>query len=53
MASDAARKLLAVLVLVVAAYFLFKVVIGFAAALAGFVVAIVAVIAIVWAIRVL
>ena len=53
MASDAARKLLAVAVLVVAAYVLFKMVLGFVAAAAWIVVAIVAVIAVVWALRVL
>jgi hypothetical protein len=53
LASDAARKLLAVAVLVVAAYILFKLVLGFVAAVAWIVVAIVAVLAVVWAIRVL
>jgi hypothetical protein len=53
MASDAARKILAVAVLVVAAYVLFKMVLGFVAAAAWIVVAIVAVIAVVWALRVL
>jgi hypothetical protein len=53
LASDAARKLLAVAVLVVAAYVLFKLVLGFVAAIAWIVVAIVAVIAVVWALRVL
>jgi hypothetical protein len=51
--SDGARKLLAVAVLVVAAYVLFKLVLGFVAAIAWIVVAIVAVFAIVWALRVL
>lgn len=53
LASDAARKLLAVAVLVAAAYVLFKLVLGFVAALAWVVVAVVAVIAVIWAIRVL
>ena len=50
--SDAARKLLAVLVLIVAA-FLFKIVLGFVAAIAWIVVAVVAVFAVIWALRVL
>jgi hypothetical protein len=53
LASDAARKLLAIAVLVVAAYVLFKLVLGFVAAIAWIVVAIVAVLAVVWALRVL
>jgi hypothetical protein len=53
LASDAARKLLAVAVLVVAAFILFKLVIGFVAAIAWLVIAVVAVIAVVWALRVL
>jgi hypothetical protein len=53
LASDAARKLIAVAVLVVAAYVLFKLVLGFVAAVAWIVVAIVAVLAVVWALRVL
>lgn len=51
--SDIARKALAVVVLVVAAYILFKMVLGFVAAIAWIVVAIVAVIAVIWALRVL
>jgi cobalamin synthase len=51
--SDAARKLLAVLVLIVAAYVLFKIVLGFVAAIAWIVVAVVAVFAVIWALRVL
>jgi hypothetical protein len=51
--SDIARKALAVLVLVVAAYILFKIVLGFVAAVAWIVVAIVAVLAVIWALRVL
>ena len=50
LASDVARKLLAVAVLVVAAFVLFKLVIGFVAAIAWLIVAVVAVI---WALRVL
>jgi hypothetical protein len=53
LASDAARKLLAIAVLVVAAYVLFKLVIGFVAAIAWMVVAVVAVVAVIWAFRVL
>ena len=51
--SDLARKALAVAVLVVAAFVLFKVVIGFVAAIAWVIVAIVAVMAVIWALRVL
>jgi hypothetical protein len=51
--SDAARKLLAVAVLVVAAFVLFKLVIGFVAAIAWIIIAIVAVMAVIWALRVL
>ena len=51
--SNAGRKALAVLVLVVAAYILFKMVLGFVAGLVWIVVAIVAVIAVIWALRVL
>jgi hypothetical protein len=53
LASDAARKLLAVAVLVVAAYVLFKLVLGFVAAIAWIVVAVIAVFAVIWALRVL
>jgi hypothetical protein len=51
--SDIARKVLAVAVLVVAAYILFKIVLGVVAGIAFFVVAIVAVLGIIWALRVL
>jgi hypothetical protein len=51
--SDAARKLLAIAVLLVAAYILFKVVLGFVAAVAWIVVVVIAIAGIVWAIRVL
>jgi hypothetical protein len=53
LASDAARKLVAALVLVVAAFLLFKIVIGAVAAVVWMVLAVVAVIAVIWAIRVL
>lgn len=53
LASDIGRKALAVLVLVIAAYILFKVVLGFVAAVAWIVVVVLAVIAVVWALRVL
>jgi hypothetical protein len=53
MASDIGRKLIAVAVLLVAAWFLFKVVIGMVAAVAWIVVAVLAVIAVVWAVGVL
>jgi hypothetical protein len=51
--SDAGRKLLAIAVLVVAAYVLFKLVLGFVAAVAWIIVVIVALVAVVWAIGVL
>jgi hypothetical protein len=51
--SDAARKLLAVAVLIVAAFVLFKLILGFVAAIAWIVIAVVAVIAVIWALRVL
>jgi hypothetical protein len=53
LASDAARKLIAVAVLVVAAYILFKVVLGFVAAVAGILVLVLAIVAVVWALGVL
>jgi hypothetical protein len=53
MVSDAGRKLLAIAVLVVAAYVLFKIVLGFVAAVAWIIIAIVALVAVVWAIGVL
>lgn len=52
-AGDIGRKALALLVLLVAAWILFKVVIGVVAALAWVIVVILAIAAIVWAIRVL
>ena len=53
LASRAGRKALAVAVLVLAAYLLFKVVVGFVASIVWIGVVIVAVVAIVWALRVL
>jgi hypothetical protein len=47
------KKLLAIAVLLVAAWILFKVVLGFVAAVAWIAVVVLAVVAIVWAIRVL
>jgi hypothetical protein len=51
--SAGAMKLLAVAVLIVAAWILFKVVIGVVAAVAWVVIAVLAVVAVIWAIRVL
>jgi hypothetical protein len=51
--ADAGRKLLAIGVLVIAAYVLFKIVLGFVAAVAWIVIAVVAVVAVVWALGVL
>lgn len=51
--SDIARKALALLILLVAAWFLFHLVIGVVAAVAWIVVAAIAVAAIIWAIRAL
>jgi hypothetical protein len=51
--ADAGRKLLAVAVLVVAAFVLFKIVLGFVAAVAWIVIAVMAVVAVVWALGVL
>ena len=53
LATNAAKKALAVVVLVAAAYLLFKLVIGVIASVAWFIAAVVAVIAIVWAVRTL
>ena len=53
LASDIGRKALAVLVLLVAAYILFKLVLGFVAAVVWIAVAVLAVIAVIWALRVL
>ena len=51
--SDAGRKLLAVGVLLLAAYLLFKIVIGFVTSIAVVAVAVLAVVAVIWALRVL
>jgi hypothetical protein len=51
--SQGATKLLAIAVLIVAAWVLFKIVIGAVAAVAWIVVAVLAVIAVIWALRVL
>jgi hypothetical protein len=51
--SDLGRKALALVVLLIAAWILFKLVLGFVAAVAWIVVAVVAVAAVIWAIRVL
>ena len=53
MASNVGRKLIAGAVLLVAAWILFKVVIGVAAAVAGIVVVVIAVVGVVWAVGVL
>jgi hypothetical protein len=53
MVSEAGKKLLAVGVLLLAAYVLFKVVLGFVAAVAWIAVVVLAIAAVVWAIRVL
>jgi hypothetical protein len=52
-ASDAGKKALALIVLLVAAWILFKVVLGVVSAVAWIVVVILALLAIVWALRVL
>jgi len=52
-ASQAGRKVLAVGVLVLAAWVLFKIVLGFVAAVVWIAVVILAVMAIIWAVRVL
>lgn len=52
-ASDVGRKLIAVAVLLVAAWLLFKVVLGFVAAVAWIAVIVLAVVAAVWAVGVL
>jgi hypothetical protein len=53
MASDIGRKLIAIAVLLVAAWLLFKVVLGFVAAVAWIAVVVLAVVAVVWAVGVL
>jgi hypothetical protein len=52
-AGDLGRRMLAILVLIVAAWILFKVVIGVVTAVATVIVVVLAVVAVVWAIRVL
>ncbi len=52
-ASNVGRKALAVLVLIAAAYLLFKVVIGFVMGIVWVLIAVVAVVAVIWAMRVL
>jgi hypothetical protein len=52
-ASDLGRKLIALVILLLAGFVLLKFVIGAVAAVAGFIIAVIAVIAIVWALRVL
>ncbi len=51
--SQAGRKLLAVGVLLVAAFVLFKIVLGFVTAIAWIAVVVVALVAVIWALRVL
>ncbi len=52
-ASGVGKKLIAAAVLVVAAYVLFKLVIGLVASLVWFIVAVIAVLAVIWAVRTL
>jgi len=52
-AANAGKKLLAIAVLLVAAWILFKIVLGFVTAVAWIAVAVLAIVAVVWAIRVL
>jgi hypothetical protein len=52
-AGDLGRRALAILVLIIAAWILLKVVIGIVAGLATLIVAVLAVVAIIWAIRAL
>ncbi len=51
--SQAGRKLLAVAVLLLAAFVLFKIVVGFVAGLVWIAVVVLAVVAVIWALRVL
>jgi hypothetical protein len=53
LARDTGRRVLALGVLIAAAYVLFKVVLGFVTALAWIAVVILAIVAVVWALRVL
>jgi hypothetical protein len=52
-AGDLGRRMLAILVLIVAAWILLKIVIGIVAGLATIIVAVLAIVAVVWALRVL
>jgi hypothetical protein len=52
-ASDLGRKLVALVILLAAAWLLFKLVLGFVAGLAWMAVVVLAVVAVIWAIRVL
>jgi hypothetical protein len=52
-AGDLGRRMLAILVLIVAAWILLKIVIGIVAGVATVIVAVLAVFAVIWAIRVL
>ena len=52
-AADFGKKLIAVAVLVVVAYLLFKLVIGLVASVVWLIVAVVAVLAVIWAVRTL
>lgn len=51
--SDAGRKLVAIGVLALAAYVLFKLVVGFVTSIALIVVAVMAIVAVIWAVRAL
>jgi hypothetical protein len=51
--SDLGRKALALLVLLIAAWVLFKIALGFVAAVAWIAVVVIAVAAVIWAVRVL
>jgi hypothetical protein len=53
LASDAGKKALALLVILAAAWVLFKVVLGVVTAIAWIVVAVLALVALVWAVRLL
>jgi hypothetical protein len=53
LATQAGRKLLAIVILLVVAWLLFKLVLGFVAAVAWIAVVVLAVIAVIWALRVL
>jgi hypothetical protein len=53
LASDAGKKILAVGVLLVAAYVLFKIVLGFVMGLVWIAVVVLALVAVVWAVRTL